>query len=96
MNRQGVTCPPQDADSNLLVPWTLDLAELYSLLPQEFHDTSFQPSKQKVYYCFLLFKWRMCSRFLGSIVCDENISDGRIITTRLLGIMLWYMMVLIL
>lgn len=54
MNRQGIPCPPQAADEKSLVPWTLDLAELYSMLPQEFHDTSFQPIRQTVYGYFSL------------------------------------------
>jgi hypothetical protein len=34
--------PSEDA------PWTLGLAELYSMLPTETHDPSFQPIREKV------------------------------------------------
>jgi len=45
MERQGISRPPQ-AHKSSLEPWTLDLPELYSLLPSEIYDTSYQPIRQ--------------------------------------------------
>ncbi|XP_024404147.1 uncharacterized protein [Physcomitrium patens] len=48
MNRQGVPYPSEAADKNSLSPWTLDLVDLYMMLPEGVHDTSFQPIRKKL------------------------------------------------
>jgi len=48
MRRKGVPCPSEAADKDSPQSWTFDLAELYSMLPTEIHDPSFQPIRQKL------------------------------------------------
>lgn len=48
MKKKGAPHPAEAPDKDSLQPWILDLAELYSMLPTESQDPSFQPIKQKV------------------------------------------------
>ena len=49
MRGRGVPYPSEAAaDKDLLLPWTLELTELYSMLPTEILDPSFQQITQKV------------------------------------------------
>jgi broad specificity phosphatase PhoE len=49
MNRESILQPPQVADKNSpTVPWTLELSELYDLLPPRTCDTSVQSTWQKL------------------------------------------------
>ena len=49
MKRPRNSCPLQVAHKNSLELWTLDLPEIYSLLPSEIYDTSYQPIRQTVH-----------------------------------------------
>lgn len=54
LNKQGILPHPLEvADEGWFQPWTLDLAELYSMLPTGTRDPSFQPIKQKVLISYL-------------------------------------------
>ncbi|KAG0556496.1 hypothetical protein M758_11G056600 [Ceratodon purpureus] len=48
MMRRGVPYPSEAADKDSFQPWTLDLSELYSMLPTEIKDPTFQPVRQKL------------------------------------------------
>jgi hypothetical protein len=55
LKRQGIPYPSQVAHkNNSLLPWTLDLPQLYSLLPRGIYDTSYQPIRQTLLKCDFL------------------------------------------
>lgn len=68
MNRESILQPPQVADKNSpTVPWTLELSELYDLLPPRTCDTSVQSMWQKVpsmtgilMTCIYCSWWELC------------------------------------